>query len=468
MDFMNSNAAAAANAVNAGNSFWNRAYQWQVQRPLVKAETQKAQNEAALSGLNLDWMRSYLGMKKNLLGFNGDQGSSPSLFQPSNTGLQYDIQPPAQKPDAQTTDAFSTPLERLGYQSRSGQGLPPTSSLFPGGSTAMTYDVRPPGVGIQPQIGKTGDIEFLPAGMTPALKAAYDANPDQTYAQADAKTRDVLDAYSANMGKALGNRKAAAELDPTLLTEAYGNPEERKAHGEFARNAAQLSHRLNEYHDTVSKYGNWEWYNPEGAAKLASLPLDIADNWTKVSNPGGVLREGLVGLGKELQIPTANEHWFGALGIGPRNATTLAGIEQTKNVLADYVRQYENLPYTKAPVTGLTPEVRAMVEKDGKTAAAAAYEKRFGKPVPTEGGAKQRLPDVNAAQVNTPSSGVKGDGSVPGSAGAETAVPVDSQEAYDRLAPGAWYKDSTGKPKRKGGARSTMNAGSTAGAPHGG
>jgi hypothetical protein len=154
---------------------------------------------------------------------------------------------------------------------------------------------------------------------------------------------------------------------------AFGTPEERKAESEFIRNAAQLSHRLDQMHDVVGKYGNYEWYNPEGAALLKSLPLDISDNWTKITNPGGVLREGLVHLGKELQIPLP-EHWWTAASV--RNGTTLKAIEQTKNVLADYVRQYENMPSTKLPVVGLTPEVRKMV---GQT--------KFGNPeeIPSEG-----------------------------------------------------------------------------------
>lgn len=171
------------------------------------------------------------------------------------------------------------------------------------------------------------------------------------------------------------NKEKNQQIEKNERDIAYGTPEERKSESEFIRNAAQLSHRLNELQDTVSKYGNYEYWNPEGASKLSSLPLDISDNWTKITNPGGVLREGLVHLGKTLQIPLPEHLWTsGAV----KNDTTLAAITQTKKVLADYVRQYENMATTKQPVVGLTPEVRKLV---GET--------RFGTPdkIPAESGA---------------------------------------------------------------------------------
>jgi hypothetical protein len=241
----------------------------------------------------------------------------------------------------------------------------PTAPAVPPGA-AGALGVTPPAVqapGVAPTPSQApGQAQ---AGQLPNLSqlARISANP---FARAVAE--NALKMQSEIMGaqeKQQGLEKGSRDV-------AFGTPEERKSESEFIRNAAQLSHRLDQFRDVVGKYGNYEYWNPEGAALLKSLPLDVSDNWTKITNPGGVLREGLVHLGKQLQIPLPEHIWDIA---SVRNGTTLKAIEQTKGVLADYVRQYENMPSTKLPVTGLTPELRNLV---GET--------KFGKPgdIPSE------------------------------------------------------------------------------------
>lgn len=452
---------AAANARAGLTGIGDFLYKLQVQRPLVKAETAEASERAETMKQAREqqkrlyelWTQPMAQWKHNFLtgsgggGAGGDQAMDPGYRSSVNeAGMQFDVQPKVSRPAVQATDV---PSGHSPSFSDIRQGLPPVS--LAGNQVGAPRG----GVGVQMTMGKSGEPEFLP-GALGGWRFAFDSDPANAFALADPKTREVLKEYAASNAAALSNRKSAADLEQSMLTAAYGNPEERKAHSEFTRNAAQLSRRLAEYTQTVKSVGNWEWQNQKGAAMLSSLPLDIADNWTKITNPGGVLREGLVSLGKEAQIPSANDHWYGKVW-GPRNGTTLAAIDQTQNVLADYIRQYENLDFTKAPVIGLTPEVRALV---GATRASKMYEAQFGRPVPTEETQPvQGLPGVSVAPpVHAP-----GDGSVPGST---PGVPeVRTWEDYKKLGPNQPYTYNGQPHKTPSSHRSSPNLGSTAGAP---
>lgn len=364
------------------------------------------------------------------VGAGADSGAVP--FGPVKPGLA--VVPPGGAP----TPALTTP--------------PANAPSAPGGMFEMD------GRKYQYRLNKEGAMELVDqTGGTQDIVNFINQHPDQI-AKLPPDLQEAAQKQLSAVGSSIGNTKASAEAEQALLTAAYGTPEERKAHSEFSRNAAQLSRRLNEYRDTVQKVGNYEWWDPEGAAKLSSLPLDISDNWTKVTNPGGVLREGLVDLGKELQIPTANEHWYGAVGLGPKNDTTLAAIDQTKKVLADYVRQYENLPYTKAPVFGLTPELRQMV---GETTASKNFKQMFGSEVPTDMGNFAASP--TAAKVTPPGATRVGDSSTPATVSDEN-LPVVSPDKVAKLEPGTRYKGTDGVIRVRGGARPVANLGSNAGA----
>lgn len=234
-------------------------------------------------------------------------------------------------------------LDNLGVESPGGSG----PSVAPG--RAPTLPAVTPGGPVAPSFAPGRPVRASANMSLPDLGSLALSSPGTRAALAEAqKIRSEM----------LGENDKQLQMAKTAEDVNYGTAEERKAHREFAVNAAALSHRLDEYTDIVGKYGNYEnalLGNPEGAAKLKSLPLDIADNWTKITNPGGVLREGLVKLGKAEQIPTSSWHDWVA------NKTTVAAIDQTKRVLADYIRQYENLSTTKQPVEGLTSELRKLV-----------------------------------------------------------------------------------------------------------
>lgn len=215
--------------------------------------------------------------------------------------------------------------------------------------------------------------------QSPAGKTALGSIPDfNTLLKLSPLGREAVSGAAKAQNELLDTQQKTAALEKSGYEHNFGPPEERKAESEFVRNSAQLSHRLQELEDVVNKYGNYEYWNGEGAAKLSSLPLDISDNWTKITNPGGVLREGLVHLGKTEQIPIPGSIWTAG---GTKNATTLAAIDQTRNVLADYVRQYENLETTHLPVTGLSPDVEKLVGQtrlrgpEGKVLSSKSAEK---------------------------------------------------------------------------------------------
>lgn len=305
----------------------------------------------------------------------GDIQEAGSVFKPSQLpDLSSVLGAPAPSALGPTPGAAAAPPAGL----PSAPAVAPPSVMPPGAPTAPGAFAAPPAA----------------SSALPNIPLAALANPF---------VRSLLETQNKIQGETLANREKQQGIEKGARDVAFGTPEERKSESEFVRNAAQLSHRLDEYKAVVGGpytekdgtahpegFGNYEYWNGEGAANLKSLPLDISDNWTKITNPGGVLREGLVNLGKELQIPTANDNTFGKF-YGPRNATTLAAIDKTKKVLADYVRQYENMASTKTPVAGLTPELRGLV---GET--------KFGKPgdIPTEAGAKspQSYPVVGSPQ----------------------------------------------------------------------
>lgn len=451
MDFRDSNAAASASAARGlsalGNFLLNRA-QFQIDKPRVEAETQET--KARAKGIRQEARRNqYLfehsiqpvtdlqteltKQRLNALGQAFGQVFGENLSQPeaqpsgiSAPSLSLDLNPRVHSPVSSPTAPVSEQKPALGM-------IPHVSTVTAPGVAPRETPTR-----YKTLLGKDGNLDIsVNQELTPEEIKFIDEHPDQVHSGIPQEKWPAADAHLATVGKSLTNTKTAAEAEQALLNESYGNPEERRAHHDFSLNAGALSRRLDEYADTVNKYGNYEWLNPEGAAKLSSLPLDIADNWTKITNPGGVLREGLVHLGKELQIPTSNDNWYGAIGIGPRNATTLEAIKQTKNVLADYVRQYENLPYTKVPVIGLTPELRAMV---GPTQASEAYEKSFGKPVPVESG-RRSVSDYKPKATSP-------ENAAPGSS-PETAIPVNSPDEYEKLQPLQYYRDSHGNTRQK-------------------
>jgi hypothetical protein len=446
--------------------------EWQVQKPLLQAQAAQmsaqpglVQAQTDVAKANAAALKQQTDQQKQLfeawglkaaqaranalsgLGFGSGDGSGPSLFTPGDKSVSP-FGPPVTEPGAPSAGFGGAP----NFLDVS-RGLPPTISA-PGSTKPFQLAGRS---GIATTLNPAGEIEFGPGSLSPELKSQIDNDPATTWSQADPMTRKAIEGYLKSNAAALGNRESAAKLVDAKRSASYGNTTEQKEHRDFALNASLLSHRLNQYDDVVAKHGNWNntlgTRDPEATAKLSSLPMDISENWNKVSNPGATLREGLVHLGKENQIPA---------GFWTLSNTTRAGIKQTKSVLAEYVRAYENLAATRAPIEGLSADVRKAV---GPTEASKRFEQQFGVPVPTDEGAYQ--PEPAAAKPAPKGAGDSTQPGTSGTAGPEAAVEVKTQQQYESLAPGTWYKDSTGAVKQKSGARPTVNTGSTAGAPKG-
>lgn len=251
--------------------------------------------------------------------------------------------------------------------------LPDLGNIFGGSPAAPATAPGAPGA---PASQPARPSAAAAPGPTPGAPAALPDLGQLARLAANPFARAVAEnAIKMRNDLATANEKEQA-IEKGSRDVAFGPPEERQKEGDFIRNAAQMSHRLEELETMVRKNGNYAFpWEAEHDAKLRSLPMDIADNWNAIAGKQGVIREGTVQMAMEHQIPIAQHIWNKA---STWNATTEAAVAQTKKVLADYVRQHENLPTTKMPVEGLTPAVRAMV---GKT--------KFGEPkdLPSEQGA---------------------------------------------------------------------------------
>lgn len=235
------------------------------------------------------------------------------------------------------------PLEAPAAGWRPPMSLPP--AVAPPSSSAGAVQPAP-----------VSQTPHLPAAANPFISATAPGNAPSATALATVSpgTRAALSEGAEARGKFLGNTEKEIAMNKAKMEEFYGTPEERKADSEFIRNATQAMNRLKEYGEVVKAHGNTPGLttDPNARAALHSLPLLIADNMSKVANPGGMLREGLVHLNKEDLIPA---------GWGTLSSTTSAAIERMRNVIGDYVKQYENIPWTRNPVEGLTPEDRQRV-----------------------------------------------------------------------------------------------------------
>lgn len=136
--------------------------------------------------------------------------------------------------------------------------------------------------------------------------------------------RDIFQAKSAMDRAKLAEQ---GDLQRAALSAKGAAPKLQQSDKDFYTNMAMMSNGLEDLENTVRQSGNMESKligDPTSAAKLESLPYQLAISYAKIVDPASVAREGEVEAAKKYMIP---------MGITVPNNVTLAAIKNMKDTL---------------------------------------------------------------------------------------------------------------------------------------
>ena len=189
-------------------------------------------------------------------------------------------------------------------------------------SLGMMADLQPKAEGLG--MGALSELGFIPTGgqVNPNGSASIQFGPKPN-APATEAVPITVNGRPTGKARLPDTGTVVDEPDPTKATQADQT---------FRVNVAELTSKLDQLEGLVNKYGNFEVMSPEAAAMLPQLQYSIAINYAKAVDPTSVAREGEVNAAQKYMLP---------MGMGTRNATTLAAIKNMRNEIQRRAKEYE-------------------------------------------------------------------------------------------------------------------------------